>query len=472
MDLPMDQVLMPSSAVFATAIKDLLQVARSPELFEEETTKLLLEIKDWLLQCACHDSVNADGSLLHEMRAIIVQQPRVDLSKKSNYRLQRSERMTGGFGIWPDLTRTLTALRPPCEEEWSSEDDKNVVMAVTSYLCLASNMVPLYHTREAVTGLSLDAPLYKATFECERVHACLIESPFSPYPLKVRQVLSASNYLGNTLLISLMVLPYINASPQHLAFLMFRWVMLAATHPDADPAGKVRSALSKAFDLGCLDRLPHLCSRHGPLDLNVSGKVDFASLMDVHIEQAANNRPAVSLYFQTVTTLWKDRIHEVTLYPHWDIDFMSNGNVIYAISDPVPDVRIALDFPRAEDLWLEQHMHCIPEPKADDECLICRDDFKETPCYATACNHLYHLDCLTGWRDSLKETGSSSPLTCCYCTKELMDEDALARVEMEKHKGVPIHLTPEMFRQQMGRAVSFGHLLQTGWTNCDKERQI
>lgn len=142
MDLSLHEVLMPASAIFATAIKDVRQVARSPELFEEETTKLLLEVKDWLLKCACHDSVDADGSLFHEMRAIIVQQPRVDLSKKSNYRLQRSDRITGGFGIWPDLTRMLTALRPSSEEAWGSEDDKNAVMAVTSYLYLASNMVP------------------------------------------------------------------------------------------------------------------------------------------------------------------------------------------------------------------------------------------------------------------------------------------------------------------------------------------
>jgi len=482
-DLPMDQLLMPSSAIFATAIMDLRQVARSPELFEEETTKLLLEIKDWLLKCACHDSADADGSLLHEMRAIIVQQPRVDRSKKSNYRLQRSERITGGSGIWPDLTRTLTALRPSSEEEWSSEDDKNAVMAVTSYLCLASNMISCCLSWEEGMDVSLDpVPLYKYTFGCERVHACLIESPFSPYPLKVRQVLSASNYLGNSLLIRAMVLPNINVSALHLTFLMFRWVMLAATHPDADPTGKVRSALSKAFDLGCLDRLPHLCSRHGLfLDLNVPGQVNSSVdsfIADMKQAQnntlaglTANNILAGSLDSQTTIKLWNDRVHEVTLYPHWDIDFMSNGDVIYVIEDPVPDVRISNEFPRAEDLWLEQHVHCIPEPKADDECLICKDDFTETPCYATACNHLYHLDCLTGWRDSLKETGSSSPLTCCYCTKELMDEVALARVEMEKHKGVPIHLTPAMFRQQKVRSISFEHLLQTGWTNCDKERQ-
>lgn len=189
--------------------------------------------------------------------------------------------------------------------------------------------------------------------------------------------------------------------------------------------------------------------------------------MNVDIEQAenntlagltANNTPAGSLDSQTAIKLWKDRVHEVTLYSHWDFDFMSNGEVIYVIDDPVPDVRIAHDFPRAEDLWLEQHMHCIPEPKADDECLIYKDDFTENPCYATACNNLYHLDCLMGWRDSLKKTGSSSPLTCCYCTKELMDEVSLARVEIEKQKGVPIHLTPEMFRQQMDRAISFGLL--------------
>jgi hypothetical protein len=472
MDLPIYQILMPASTTFATAMKDLRQVARSPELFEKETTKLLLEIKDWLLKCACHDSVNTDGSLLPEMRAIIVQQPRVDLSKKSNFRLQRSERVTGGFGIWPDLTRTLTALRPASDKEWSSKDEENAVMAVTSYLSLAANMIPCFIFMGTSPEGSL-GPVYKHTFECERIHACLVESPFSPFSLKVRQVLSESNYLGNSLLISSVVLPNINAGHPHTTFLMFRWVMLAATHPDADPTGKVRSALSKAFDLVCLERLPHLCSRHGLLlELNIPGQVDPARLLNADIEQVENNILAGltmtvnntldgSLHPLTAIKVWNERVHEPTLHPHWDIE-VSRGEVIYIIHDPFHDIHIAHDFPRAEDLWLEQHMHCVPDPKPDDECVICKDDFMEVPCYATACNHLYHLDCLTGWRNSLKKAGSSSPLNCCYCTKELMDEVALARVEIARQKCVPIHLTPAMYEEQMRRIISFGLLFQTG----------
>ncbi|EAT79196.1 hypothetical protein HBI56_162980 [Parastagonospora nodorum] len=462
LDLPLHQLLMPASTTFATAIKDLRQVARSLELFEEETTKLLLEIKDWLLKCACHDSVDTDGSLLREMRAIIVQQPHVDLSKKGNYRLQRSERVTGGFGIWPDLTRTLSALRPSSEEEWSSKDEENAVMAVTSYLSLAANMISCFMFMSAYPEGNL-GPVYKHTFECERIHACLIESPFSPFPLKVRQALSESNYLGNSVLISSMVLPNINAGHPHTLFLMFRWVMLAATHPDADPTGNVRSALSKVFDLGCLERLPYLCSRHGVfLRLNIPGDVLAERFLNPDTEQAENNILAGSLDSQDAIKLWNERSHEPKLHPHWNLEFGFGGEVVYVINDPLDDVHIARDFPRAEDLWLEQHMHCIPDPKPDDECLICKDDFTETPCYATACNHLYHLDCLTGWRNSLKNAGSSSQLTCCYCTKELMDEVALARVEIARQKGVPIHLTPAMYEEQMRRFISFGLLFETG----------
>jgi hypothetical protein len=48
---------------------------------------------------------------------------------------------------------------------------------------------------------------------------------------------------------------------QGRTFLVWRWLMLAACHQDADPSGKIRTVLASRFDLGCLDKIPYRCHR-------------------------------------------------------------------------------------------------------------------------------------------------------------------------------------------------------------------
>jgi hypothetical protein len=58
--------------------------AVSQELYKKPSTELLLDIRDWLLKCACHPSVDKSRELMRAMRNFTVPQPCVNLRMESN----------------------------------------------------------------------------------------------------------------------------------------------------------------------------------------------------------------------------------------------------------------------------------------------------------------------------------------------------------------------------------------------------
>jgi hypothetical protein len=98
---------------------------------------------------------------------------------------------------------------------------------------------------------------------CEHVHIDLIETPFSAISLQARHVLADMNFLGNWNFCQHFVRKqYSRESVNCGMFLLYRWLMLAATHPDADPSGKVKAVLARHFDVECLERLPFIHARN------------------------------------------------------------------------------------------------------------------------------------------------------------------------------------------------------------------
>jgi hypothetical protein len=383
--------------------------------------------------------------------------PRVDRSKKSNYQLQRSERVQGGFGWWPDLTRSLLALHPKEQAPWTEEDDTNILIAVKAYLRIALN-VSFSHNH----ARKWSVPREEYILESERLHVCLVESPFSPYPLSVRQVLAESNYLGNWMLLEHMVLPGLDAPEDHWAYSTFRWIMRAATHTVADPTGNIKRILGKSFDLSCLSINSQLHREGYFYQIYVPGEVDSLKLRetikkdDVEDEEASGIALAPS---DSVRSIFEDRCHDPIRHPHWSLN-ISNGNIHYTIDDPLHDL-LATDLLSTEAYWLKQHLRSLPLPQPDDECIICKEDFTTATCITTACDHLYHFHCLYEWQETLLAQGAVI-LTCCYCRRQLLDTDELKRLEEDDRRGVPMHLTSKQHEEEQRKlpVVTFGQLFQ------------
>jgi len=238
-------------------VENICESDQTSEFFEERRTKLLLEIKDWLLRCASRSGSLPENALFDAMRDFLTPRPQVDEAMKSNYGMQRSERIIGDLGIWSDLTRTLATLHPSDGTAWTSEDDKNIVWAITAYLHLASNVVESQLVKDELVR-SLEALIT----ESERLHICLVESPFSSYSQRVRHALAETNYLGNWMIIESMVLSALGPVESLWMFFTYRWIMRAATHPDADLSGNVKRALSKVSTCSV--------SRDYPMSVHVS----------------------------------------------------------------------------------------------------------------------------------------------------------------------------------------------------------
>jgi hypothetical protein len=323
-------------------------------------------------------------------------------------------------------------------------------MAVKAYLRIATNVI-WGRTRVHAWIRSWEEYI----FESERLHVCLVESPFSPYPLSVRQVLAESNYLGNWMLLEHMVLPGLNVPSNRWSFFTFRWIMLAATHTVADQTGKIKQILGTSFDLSCLLMNPQLDLREGLfLQLDDPGEVALDKLSmyyeDEDVSDIALSRSHID------RSIFEDRCHDPIRHPRWSLKII-DSNVHYTIDDPLHDVLLA-HLPQFEAFWLTQRVRALPLPQPDDECTICQDDFTTVSCVRTKCNHLYHLSCLHQWQESLQSRGVGI-VSCCYCRRELMDTNALKRLEEVERKGVPLHLTMEQHKEQQKRcAVTFGQL--------------
>lgn len=175
-----------ASTVYSTSSEGFLLLplarsdAQSHELFERQRTQVVLQLKDWLLACISHPRLDTRGILLAKMQPLVVPQPKFDRNRDSDYTLHRSERVSGGFGLWPSLTKTLAELHPAQDAAWTDKDEHNIVMAVTAHLRLASNVV-----KGRKRPYARYMPWEEYTLECERRHACILESPLTLYPLRV-----------------------------------------------------------------------------------------------------------------------------------------------------------------------------------------------------------------------------------------------------------------------------------------------
>lgn len=149
-------------------------------------TQFLLEAKDWLFACLLETFPNEAASMSTKLRSFIGPQPNVDRSTKDDFPEQLQERLSDtSCGLWPHLTRMLQTLK--------DEDEATIVSVIKVYLRLAANVV----AADRSSRFSLqDWPKY--IIECERRYTDLVESAFSPYPLRVRKILAREfSYLGN-----------------------------------------------------------------------------------------------------------------------------------------------------------------------------------------------------------------------------------------------------------------------------------
>lgn len=423
-------------------------------LFEKGSTLLLLEAKDWLLKCAMQTDLDPKSALQRQLWPLVVPQPKVDLSMVSNYSHQRRERLSGGLGLWPDLTRTLTALHPVAGAEWTVADENNIVAAIQIHLITALNIstAKVYQQqRPSYWSAIWDRYL----LDCESRHAELLESPFSPYPLHVREVVSRTNYLGNWKLLENMVLPYIIAhlpTPtihEHESLIMFftyRWIMLAATHHDADPSGHIKAILATKFNLECLDQVPCLepykyCTCH--FDTVLPGQtLLFCQMISWYgLDGIFPLDPDTPTYIAKVEAA-RACIQARTQDP-------TNDENIDFTNDPCLD--LAMDDLSAPDPFsLETLTHSVPDPGPDEECIICKDDFQTIPCVAiNTCRHMYHLECFKMWYQKLQEQGERT-LTCCYCRNVVIDSKALDS-NYRNYGGIVFYWTVAQYEDEMCR---------------------
>jgi hypothetical protein len=332
---------------------------------------------------------------------------------------------------------------------YDSKDNVNILKVVKAYLCLASNVF-----RGLAYQDQWSRSWEECIFESKDLHARLVGSPFSPYPLVVRQVLAQSNYLGNWILLEYLILPGLDVSCKYWSFFTFRWIMVAAIGHVADPTGKVWALLNKFFNLDCLSVILHVipCAGFG-LQLHVPGKVDLDefNITDEtgNPEAEAGSDPA-SIHALSARCIFEDPCHDPVMRSRWFLEFV-HGNVHYTINNPLYDLRTP-NLPQIEGHWLTQRVQCFSLPQPDEECTICQEDFTTVSCVRTICNRVYHSSCLHKWQESLQDRGIDVML-CCYCRRELMTSDELKRLEEVERKGVPMHLTVKQHKEQHKRAV-------------------
>ncbi|KAF2027086.1 hypothetical protein EK21DRAFT_115204 [Setomelanomma holmii] len=258
--------------------------------------------------------------------------------------------------------------------------------------------------------------------ECERAHIALLESPFSRNPL---QCFVQVQY----------------AKQEDEMFLYYRWLMLAATHPDADPSGMIKVILSKHFDLECLERLLFLPARYrGIWDEQIGwyvdpDDIDIRWLLDPSRYNFSRNGDQA---WRRLSPCLPAEVHpnEWALY---DPDTFAN--------DPCTDFSIA--HLSQFSVLVRHNTHEVADPGPDAECGICKLDFEEDVCVAlNVCGHPYHLQCLEKWEATLRRHGGSN-LTCCFCRKDAVQTAETAEIEQrltKEREGVPWWQTLEQYR--------------------------
>jgi hypothetical protein len=147
--------------------------------------------RKWLLACVQHPDLQVDDKLLGELKILHeLPQPHVLPDKTCNYHDQLQARLTGGSGLWPDLTEALKALTPTTDVAWSQTHENDIVSIMKMFLSL------LYSVNYAATMNWFRSS--KAHFLISEFgYIQLLEDAFSPMSLKARQVLANTNFLGN-----------------------------------------------------------------------------------------------------------------------------------------------------------------------------------------------------------------------------------------------------------------------------------
>jgi hypothetical protein len=365
-------------------------------------------------------------------------QPTVDCRMMCNYLKQLDERRAGGLGLWPDLTRTLKALSLPPGRAWTLTDKQNLVAVIKLFI----QLLAIVDWGKANMHITWTNSWNEYILCAQRLHADFVESPFSPHPLPARRAIASEmNYLGNFNFVQHFLRPNIEAgiptsvdkTAGVLAFVMYRWLMLTATHPDADPSGDIKKILEKHLDLDCLDNLPYLPSRQG-WTRDLPGTMQFVVLWTdgQQPSQFRGQTKAQKKERNRNTRKNKKAADKILALRHPLLQNGSQnlrppyGRCFYTDWEPCP-VDQATEFILPEipvHPWypiLERYSHPEPNPDCNDECGICKDDFEDEPCIRlNQCKHTYHIDCLAQWYETISQRGIQD-LTCCHCTLSIGD---------------------------------------------------
>ncbi|KAF2821009.1 hypothetical protein CC86DRAFT_411325 [Ophiobolus disseminans] len=107
-----------------------LSEAAIGEVWEPAAGLVLLDAKKWLLACIDPD-VRAETALVQQITCYEdIQQPRVNQDEICNYNDQLELRLTGEFGLWPELTLIRQALIPADNVQWTQADEQDVTSAL------------------------------------------------------------------------------------------------------------------------------------------------------------------------------------------------------------------------------------------------------------------------------------------------------------------------------------------------------
>jgi hypothetical protein len=227
-------------------------------------------------------------------------------------------------------------------------------------------------------------------------------------------------------------------------FLLYRWLMLAATHPDADPSGKIKAVLAKHFDLECLERLPNMRARTYDWGWPKDGRFVSFSISDnaEHEEFETDIKGGRSAARGTAARLPSGPRFEV-------FDYYSSAHFA---KDPQSDFSVD-KIPWISPL-LKSGTLSVSDPGQDAECGICKDDFEDDACIVpNACNHPYHLHCLAKWQTRDQQNGNYA-LTCCFCLKQIVSGEEAKTLDeqfIREREHVPYWPTMEQYKKEKER---------------------
>jgi hypothetical protein len=401
-------------------------------------SQVVMGARKWLLACVQHPDLQVDDKLLGELKILHeLPQPHVLPDKTCNYHNQLQARLNGGSGLWPDLTEALKALTTTTDNAWSQTHENDIVSMMKMFLRLLCSV----NYAETMNWLwSSKAHFLLSEF----VYIQLLKDAFSPMSLKARQVLANTNFLGNWNFSQCFVRQhYSEENAKCSMFLLYRWLMLAATHPDADPSGKIKAVLAKHFDLECLERLPNMRARTYDGGWPNDGRFVWFSISD-NAEQEGFETEIKEEEARRVVAA------RLPSGPRFEVfDYYSSAHFA---KDPQSDFSVD-KIPWISPL-LKSGTHSVSDPGQDAECGICKEDFEDGACIVpNACNHPYHLHCLAKWQARFQQNGNYA-LTCCFCFKQIVSGEEAKTLDeqlIREREHVPYWQTVEQYEKEKER---------------------